>query len=268
MRKTRPRNSGLVARPGRLFALKFQPPKQQRLLVVLASADDLASERVVLDPNELEPRGRWRWIGLCLRRMGNCSPSACRKAAARKGTLHFYRTDTGEALADRIPRVQYPTGGGSAAWTPDGTGIFYTRYPHAGEKPEADLNFFQQIYFHKLGTPLSADEYSAGHDFPRIAEIDFETSRDGRWVLARVANGDGGEFAHYLRDPRAGWPRGMAAGDALRGWDQGRRRRLRWRDALPAARSRTRRAEKSCASRSMAAWRCATRRRSCPRAMA
>ena len=53
----------------------------------------------------------------------------------------------------------------------------YTRYPRAGDKPEAELNFFQQIYFHKLGTPESTDAYSAGRDFPRIAEIEFDTSR-------------------------------------------------------------------------------------------
>ncbi len=120
------------------------------------------------------------------------------------GTLHFYRTDNGEHLPDRIARVQYPTGGGSAAWTPDGSAVFYTRYPHQGEKPEADLNFFQQIYYHKLGAPTSSDEYSAGRDFPRIAEIELHTSDDGRWLLASVANGDGGEFAHYVRETKNG----------------------------------------------------------------
>jgi len=89
------------------------------------------------------------------------------------------------------------------AWTPDGKGIFYTRYPHAGERPDADLNFYQQIYFHRLGSPENTDVYSAGKDFPRIAEIDLHTSRDGRWLLASVANGDGGEYAHYVRDLRA-----------------------------------------------------------------
>ena len=65
--KDTPSHSGLVSRPGRLFALKFQPPKQQRLLVTLTSADDLASEKVVLDPNEIEPKGQvamdWFEIG-------------------------------------------------------------------------------------------------------------------------------------------------------------------------------------------------------------
>ena len=202
--KDTPSHGGLVSRPGRLFALKFQPPKQQRLLVTLKSANDLASEKVVLEPNELEPKGQvamdWfvpspdgKLIAVCLSEHGS-----------EDGTLHFYKTETGEHLPDRIPRVQYPTGGGSAAWTPDGKTVFFTRYPHKGEKPEADVNFFQQIWFHTLGTPENADAYSAGRDFPRIAEIDFDTSRDGRWVVAKVANGDGGEYAHYVRDMKAG----------------------------------------------------------------
>ena len=202
--KDTPSHSGLVARPGMLFALKFQPPKQQRLLVTLTSADELASEKVVLDPNEIAPRGQvamdWfvpspdgKLIAVCLSENGS-----------EEGTLHFYRTDNGEHLPDRIARVQYPTGGGSAAWTRDSTGVFYTRYPHKGEKPEDDLNFYQQIYFHKLGAPATSDEYSAGRDFPRIAEIELETSEDGRLLLASVANGDGGEFAHYMRETRDG----------------------------------------------------------------
>ena len=202
--KDTPSHSGLVSRPGRIFALKFQPPKQQRLLVTLKSAYDLASEKIVLDPNELEPKGQvamdWfmpspdgKLIAVCLSEHGS-----------EDGVLHFYRTENGEHLPDRIPRVQYPTGGGSVAWTPDAKAVFFTRYPHKGEKAEADANFFQQIYFHTLGTPESADTYSEGRDFPRIAEIDFDTSRDGRWVIAKVANGDGGEFAHYVRDMQAG----------------------------------------------------------------
>jgi len=41
--KTSPSYFSLVSRPGALFAMKFQPPKQQPLLVTLASADDLKS---------------------------------------------------------------------------------------------------------------------------------------------------------------------------------------------------------------------------------
>ena len=44
-------------RGGRYFAIKSQPPKQQPMLIVLDSLDDLASERVVVDPNAIDPTG-------------------------------------------------------------------------------------------------------------------------------------------------------------------------------------------------------------------
>ena len=195
-----PSYSGLVARPCGIFAFKFQPPKQQRLLVMLtlASAGDPLSEKTLLDPNELEPKGHvaidWfvpspdgKLVAVCLSEYGS-----------EEGTLHFYDAETGLALPDRIPRVQYPTGCGSAAWEPDGSGVFYTRYPHPDDRPSADLRFHQQIYRHRLGTPDTSNEYAIGRGFPRIASTVLGASPDGRWLLASVANGDGGEYAHWL----------------------------------------------------------------------
>ncbi|MGH8164338.1 MAG: hypothetical protein ACREP1_08405, partial [Rhodanobacteraceae bacterium] len=95
--------------------------------------------------------------------------------------------------------------GGSAAWNADGSGIYYTRFPRKGERPEADLDFYQQIYFHKLGTSDSQDTYSLGKDFPRIAEIVLSSSHDGKYTLAVVANGDGGDFDHFLHTPDGKW---------------------------------------------------------------
>src|SRR5204863_68415 len=87
-------------------------------------------------------------------------------------------------------RVQYPTAGGSAAWPADGSGVYYTRYPNPGERPEVVLHFCQQIWFHKLGTPISEDRYELGKDFPRIAEIAMQTSEDGQWLLSTVGGAD------------------------------------------------------------------------------
>jgi prolyl oligopeptidase len=159
----------------------------------------------VFDPNAYNTNGTtaidWyvpspdgRVVAVCLSEGGS-----------EQGTLHFFEVDSGRKLADEIPRVQCPTGGGSAAWTADGTGVFYTRYPHRGERPEADLDFYQQVWLHRLGKPLTDDQYSIGKDFPRIAEIALEGSDNGQWVLAAVANGDGGDFVHYLRETGGEW---------------------------------------------------------------
>jgi prolyl oligopeptidase len=206
--KTSPSYSSLVSRPGLLFVMKFQPPKQQPLLVTLTSVDDLKSEKIVLDPNVLDAKGTTAIDWFVPSLDGKYVAVSLSQGGSEDGTLHFYEAGTGKALPDAIAHVQYPTAGGSAAWNADGTGIYYTRFPRKGERPEADLNFYQQVYFHKLGTPDTKDTYSIGKDFPRIAEIILEGSRDGRYILASVANGDGGDFAHYLLGPE-----GSASGE-------------------------------------------------------
>ncbi|MEO6872688.1 MAG: prolyl oligopeptidase family serine peptidase [Chthoniobacterales bacterium] len=200
-----PTYSSMVARPGRLFALKFQPPKQQPMLVTLASADDLKSEKVVLDPNQIDAKGTTEIDWFVPSLDGKKVAISISKGGSEDGDLHFYDVDSAKPLADTISHVQFPTAGGSAAWNADGTGIFYTRFPRKGERPDADLDFYQQVYFHKLGTPESEDTYSLGKDFPRIAEIVLESSHDGRWTLAVVENGDGGDYAHFLRHSDGNW---------------------------------------------------------------
>ncbi|CAN5535849.1 prolyl oligopeptidase family serine peptidase [soil metagenome] len=203
--KASPSYTSIVARPGALFALKFQPPKQQPLLVRLDSADDLESEKVVVDPNDIDSKGTTAidWFEPSLD--GKKVAVSLSKGGSEDGTLHFYETSGGKALADTIAHVQYPTAGGSVAWNAEGSGVCYTRFPRKGERPEEDLHFYQQVYFHKLGTPETKDTYAIGKDFPRIAEIKLESSHDGKYILASVANGDGGDFAHYLLGPDGAW---------------------------------------------------------------
>lgn len=202
-------------RGGRLFALKNQPPKEQALLVTLASADDLASERVLLDPVSLasdasisidwyEPSHDGRTVAVSLSHGGS-----------ERGDLHFYDVATGKALGEVIPRVNYGTALGSAAWNADGTGIYYTRYPREGERPAKDLDFYQQVFFHKLGTPTSEDRYEIGKDFPRIAENFLYSSSAGPWILLSMKNGDGGEVAHYIRAEDGTWKPVTAFSDAV-----------------------------------------------------
>jgi prolyl oligopeptidase len=99
------------------------------------------------------------------------------RLGSEAGDVHVIEVETGKELtSDVVRRVNNGTAGGSVAWNADGTGFYYTRYPQSGERAPADLNFYQQIYFHKLGSPVADDRYETGKDFPWIAEIALRTS--------------------------------------------------------------------------------------------
>lgn len=181
-----------------LYVLALQPPKQQPVLISRAESGEANTEKVVLDPNVLDPSGKTTIDMFVLSPDRKLMAVSLSKGGSESGDVHVFDLATGKEKGDVIPKAYGGTAGGSLAWNDDGTGFFYTRYPHTGEKPEADLDFFQQVYFHKLGTPESQDAYVIGKDFPRIAEIELERSEDGKNILARVANGDGGEYAHYV----------------------------------------------------------------------
>ena len=195
----------LHAADGRLFAIKRQPPLEQMLLVVLADADDLGSERVVVDPNVLDPSGRTSIDWYVPSFDGSKVAVSLSFAGTEAGDVHVFDTATGRDLGDCVPRVNGGTAGGSLAWSVDGLGFFYTRYPRPGERPADELGFDVHVHRHSLGSDPALDRYEIGREFPRIAEIRLESSSDGRFTLASVQKGDGGEFTHWLREKHGAW---------------------------------------------------------------
>jgi prolyl oligopeptidase len=201
---------------GGFFAMKRQPPRNQPYLVVMKSAGDVKSERVLLDPLVINEKGTTAIDWYVPSLDGRYVAVSLSDNGSEDGSAHVYEVSTGRKLADVVPRVQWPTGGGSLTWDEKATGFYYTRYPQGSERPAEDANFYQQVYFHKLGTPASSDAYVIGKEFPRIAETELTSTRDGRYVLASVANGDGGEFAFYLKDPAGKWTRVADHADKVR----------------------------------------------------
>ena len=195
----------LRARGKLLFALKDEPPKQHPFLVTMASPDDPASERVVVDPNVLDSSGRTAIDFYVPSRDGKLVAVSLSEAGSEAGSVHVYDVATGKERGEIVPRVNGGTAGGSVAWSVDGRGFFYTRYPRDGERATADMEFYQQVYFHEIGKSTKDDRYELGKDLPRIAEIALRASDDGRYLVASVANGDGGDIEHFVRSPTGKW---------------------------------------------------------------
>ena len=197
--------SSLQFRAGMLFAQKREPKLQQPLLVVMRSADEPDSARVIFDPNAADTKGSVAVDFFVPSFGGKYVAAALSQNGSEDAAARVFEVATGKQLRDIVPRVNFATAGGSIAWKADSSGFYYTRYPQGDERPPEDANFYQQVYFHKLGTDSKQDTYVIGKDFPRIAEIQLHTSDDGFWLLASVGNGDGGQFSHYLMDADGHW---------------------------------------------------------------
>lgn len=195
-------------RPGRLFALRRRPTEQQPALVVLPSADAPDAAKVVVDPGALDPSGGTTIDFFRPSPDGRLVAVSLSKGGTESGDVHFYEADTGKEVYEVLPRVNGGTAGGDLAWAADGKSVLYTRYPRAGERPPEDLDFYVQVYAHRLGTPPAQDRYEVGKEgFPRTAEIAlFTQERTGR-VVAVVQEGDSGRFRHWLREPDGRWRR-------------------------------------------------------------
>ena len=195
----------LQFRDGLLFARRYQPPQQHSVLVAMRSADDPASAKVIFDPNAANAKGSLAVDFYVPSFGGKYVAAALSENGSEDSSAHIFEVATGKELPDVVPRVNFATAGGSIAWKADNSGFYYTRFPQGNERPAEDANFYQQVYFHKLGTDPKQDTYIIGKEFPRIAEILLSSSDDGRWLLASVANGDGGQYAHYVMDSTGKW---------------------------------------------------------------
>lgn len=199
------RYTKLAVRNDRLFALKLQPPKQQAMLVWMPGPNKPEEAKTIVDPNQIDAKGTTAIDWFVPSPDGNLVAVSISKGGSESGDVSVFETIGGKQVGVTVPRVNGGTAGGDLAWASDSSGFFYTRYPRGDERPEADRDFYMQVYFHVLTEPTEKDRYEVGKDFPRIAEINLETSHDGRFALATVQNGDGGEFAHHLRTPDGKW---------------------------------------------------------------
>jgi prolyl oligopeptidase len=177
------------------FALKVQTPRQQPFLVALTDLDDPATERVVVDPDVIDPSGETTIDFFVPSPDGRQVAVSLSEHGTEDGTLHVYDVESGEVVGEPIPHVNLM--GGSVAWRHDGSGFWYTRCADPA-------GFRQQVWFRELGDTPDRVDLAGPFADEQIAENYLSASPDGRWVMDRVQKGDGGEWQIFLRSQGAG----------------------------------------------------------------
>lgn len=192
---------------GRYFWTRNDGLQPQAVLYTAASLT--ATPTVALDPNLLSKDGTVALTGTVPSRNGELLAYGTASAGSDWQTWRVRDLATGKDLPDTIEWVKFS----SATWTPDGKGFFYARYdaPAAGAKLSG-ANVFQKLYYHRLGTPQSADVLVAENAADQRWGFGSAVSDDGRMVFINVWNGSGRRNGLMLLPLKDGAYPGLAGG--------------------------------------------------------
>lgn len=171
---------------GRYFWTRNDGLQQQS---VLYTAKTLTGEATVaLDPNTLSKDGTVALTGTAVSRNGRYLAYGTASGGSDWQQWQVRDLTTGKDLADVIKWVKFS----NAEWTPDGKGFFYSRYDAPKEGAAlTGSNFFQKLYYHRLGTAQSADQLVYENKTEKEWGFGANVSDDGKTLVINVWKGSG-----------------------------------------------------------------------------
>lgn len=112
-------------------------------------------------------------------------------------TVKVLDVATGKETSDKVEWVKFS----NLDWAKDGSGFYYSRFEQPAEGQEFQaLNENQKVYFHRLGTPQSADTLIyATPDRPKLGHFASVTD-DGRWLVITTSEGTDNRYEVTLLD--------------------------------------------------------------------
>jgi prolyl oligopeptidase len=165
---------------GRYFYQRRDGAQNQPVLYVRDGVD--GADRVLLDPNALDPAGTTALDWLFPSDDGRLLACGLSEGGSEQSVLHVLDVGSGALHPERIEGTRAC----DLAWLPDGSGFYYTRYPRPGQVPPGEEQYHRAVYFHRLGTDPAHDpltfQPSAKEHWPGVG-----LSPDGRWLLVSVA---------------------------------------------------------------------------------
>jgi prolyl oligopeptidase len=177
------------------FYFKNDGLQNQSVLYTLKSLDD--EPRVLLDPNKLSDDGTVALSGLAISDNGKLLAYGLSTSGSDWQEWKVLDVDTGENLSDHLNWIKFS----GASWTTDNHGFFYSRYdePNAATKLE-DVNYYQKLYYHRLGTPQSEDILIYQRHDQKEWGFNGGVTEDGRYLIISVWLGTDSRNLVFYKD--------------------------------------------------------------------
>ena len=178
---------GLPSKEGGRYFWTRNDGLQQQSVVYTAKALN-AKPQVAIDPNLLSKDGTVALTGIKVSRNGRYLAYGTAVAGSDWQVWQVRDLNTGRDLADKTEWVKFS----SAEWTPDGKGYFYSRYDAPKEGAAlTGSNFFQKLYYHRIGEPQSADQLVYQNPTEKEWGFGASVTDDGKYVIINIWKGSG-----------------------------------------------------------------------------
>lgn len=193
---------GFAEEGGRYFFLRRDPGKNQPILYWKAAGDD-SQAKVLLDPNTLRADGTAALDSWSVSRDGKILAYGIARAGSDWQDIQFRTVDDGKDLNDKLEWSKFS----ALEWSPDGSGIYYTRYPQPA--PDSFLtaaNSNQELRFHTLRTAQRSDRLIYSRPDHKTWTFDPIVTEDGGYLIIEVHEGTRPEnlvFYRTLKEPNA-----------------------------------------------------------------
>jgi prolyl oligopeptidase len=183
---------------GRLFYFKNDGLQNQAVLYVM---DQGQEARVLLDPNGLSRDGTVALGSYELSDDGNLMAYSLAASGSDWNEWLVRDVATGKDLPDRLKWIKFS----GVSWTKDSKGFYYSRYdePKPGKKLE-EANFYNKLYFHRLGTSQSDDELVYKRDDEKEWGFGGNVTEDGQYLVITVWKGTDPKNQVFYEDLRDG----------------------------------------------------------------
>lgn len=157
---------------------------------------------VFLDPNNLSEDGTVALTGVYQSHDGKYTAYTISRNGSDWTEIFVMDTATGKLLKDHIEWAKF-TG---AAWK--GDGFYYSAYEKPADGKEfSNANEFHKVYYHKLGTPQSADKviYENPDEPLHFHSVDITDDESTLIVMGGGAGNGNSLFLKDLTDPGSKW---------------------------------------------------------------
>jgi prolyl oligopeptidase len=184
---------------GRYFYSKNNGLQNQSVLYTTTSLD--TEPKVLLDPNTLSSDGTVALSGFRISNDGKLMAYGLAQSGSDWQEWHVRDIESSKDLTDVIKWVKFS----GASWSGDSRGFFYSRYdePKEGEKKMSGANYFQKLYYHRIGTPQSDDTLVYERPDQKDWLFNGGVTDDGRYLIINASKGSSDKNRVYYKDLQA-----------------------------------------------------------------